>query len=101
MKDLCESKAKQAVAKAAGYAREEEVEVALFQQEQRKKMLGRASATTKLKGRADDERRSFVQANLVAEAASPPRDGPKVPSLKARARATGLPLRTAERALKV
>ena len=56
LKDLCESKAKQAVAKAAGYAREEEVEVALFQQEQRKKMLGRASATTKLKGRVQTTR---------------------------------------------
>ena len=73
--------------------------MALYQQQQRKAMLARASATAKPRGRASDDKRSFVEANLVAEAASPPKEGHKGPSLEARARATGLPLRTAKRAL--
>ena len=63
-------------------------------------MLQRASATEKIRAHVSDDRRSFLQANLVGMAPSPAKPGVLVPSLSARARATGLPLTTAKRALK-
>lgn len=95
LKDLSERKRR--VAKAAGYHPSEEVETALFAQQQRKKALQRATATEKPRAGVSDDRRSFVEANLVGEAASPG-DGKK-PSLAARVRSTGLPESTGRRSL--
>ena len=82
-----------------GYTHDEEVQVALFAQQQRAKMLSRAAAPAgKKRGRASDDRRSFVEANLVGGAASPG-DAANRPSRRAQARATGLPEPTAMRLL--
>ena len=79
-KDAAESGRLRAVAAAAGHHTEEEVAVALFEQEQRKKMLVRATEPSRC-GRASDDKRSSVEANLVAVAPSPEKED--APSLRA------------------
>ena len=64
-----------AIASAGGYHLDEEVAVAVYESGQRKRALARASATDKPRARADDDRRSFVQSNLVGVAPSPDRAG--------------------------
>ena len=77
------------------------METAVYEQGQRKRAFARATETEKPRARPDDDRRSFVQSNLVAVAPSPDRPGSApVPSLNARARATGLPMTTAKTLLK-
>ena len=53
-----------------------------------KTMLGRAAAVAKKMGRASDDQRAFVQANLVAVAPSPDRPAPSQQSRASRT-ATG------------
>ena len=95
-----------ATAHIEGYVGTEAVQVALYHQEQLRRMLGRAAQTLKQWGRADDDRRGFQEAVCVALAASPQKSSPRglVPSLATRARALsgefGLSERTAERLLK-
>eukprot|EP00966_Prymnesium_polylepis_P330743 7386355-Prymnesium_polylepis.1 len=89
-------------ARMAGYRPSEEVEVALFQQQQMARAVERAGSTSgKKRGRADDDRRSFVEAVQVAVAPSPVKEGAasavKVPSRRARARALGQCESTARR----
>lgn len=99
LRDVSESKEKRGVAVGAGYHPSEEVQVAVFEKRQRQKQVARASATAKPRGRASDDQRSFIEANDVAGAPSPHQDPAEVPSLAARARHDGRPIRSAKRAL--
>ena len=88
-------------ARMAGYRPSEEVQVALFQQQQAARMVARASETAKPRGVADADSRSFVESYDVATAASPSKggatSGAKRPSRNAIARASGRPLSTSKR----
>ena len=81
LRDLSESKEKRGVAEGAGYHPSEEVEVAVFEKRQRQKQVKRAAATAKPRGRASDDKRSFLESNDVAGAPSPHQDPAEVPSL--------------------
>ena len=99
--DYCESHP--AVAKAAGFFPEEEVQVALFAAGQRNRMLERAAPGGKAHANASHDQRSFVAANMAAIAPSPKKEGeagPSRPSQAAIARSIpALPKRTAHRLL--
>lgn len=63
-------------------------------------MLKRVTTAGKKEARVSDDRRSFIEANLVAMAPSPAKEGVIIPGLSARARAmTGLKFSTAKRLL--
>ena len=104
LRDALESKRLKEQAAYAGYTPAERRAVAVYHQEQLTRMLERATQAVKKRGRATDDKRSFVESNLVAIAPSPKRPGqPTPPSLNARARALsedgGLSFRTAQRLL--
>ena len=97
LKDLSESSRMGRVAAAAGYIKDETTATALFAQQQSAAAMVHANAAPK-RGRATDDRRSFVEAVLVAQA--PSAESVNVPPLNARARATGLPLSTGKKRIK-
>ena len=100
VKDVLDKRKPGVAAELEGYHPSEEVETALFQQQQRKNMISRARETAKPQGRAADDQRSAVESNVVFGAASPAKAGQKVPSGRAQARSVGLPTSTASRMLK-
>jgi hypothetical protein len=63
--------------------------VAIYNENQRKKMIERASKTSKSRGRATDDKRSFLLANLAASADSPEQETSHRPSKRARIRSMG------------
>ena len=88
-----------------GWASREQVAVALYHHQQLKRMLERAVATGSGKrgGTVSDDRRSFMEANVVGIASSPSKEPGTTPSLNARARAlsddSGIGFSTAKRLL--
>ena len=94
--DLSEHKSKGRVAAAAGYTPAATTQAALFAMQQTRDAMVRAHATAK-RGRTSDDKRSFIMSNLTAQA--PDADSVDVPSLRVRARATGLPVNSARRLL--
>ncbi len=86
----------QQIGKSIGYSGEvaQEVKVALFHQEQQKKMIALARKTEKKNARTNDDKRSFSQSVFVSIADSPTSN--KV-ALRARAKMLGLPQTTARR----
>ena len=96
VRDAMQNKRLRRTAVAAGFHSSEELHVALYNQQQQGRMLQRALATEKPRGRADDDRRGFVESVILAQAESPPWCASKhapaggaiaAPSLAARARA--------------
>jgi hypothetical protein len=92
VQDALESdKLKEAAAHVRGFATTEQMQVALYHQQQLARMLERARETIKKKkGRTNDDRRSFCETACVLVASSPQKQSPRgvpVPSLNARARA--------------
>jgi hypothetical protein len=71
--------------------------VAIHSLEQQRKMVERAFATPKKRGRSTDDRASFVQSILVGMAPSP--ESEKKPSKRARISAMGIPYATGYRLL--
>jgi hypothetical protein len=86
------------IAKLAGFESEQQ-RVALFNMKQQSRFLVTAMETDKSKGRATDDKRSFAQSMLVAIAPSP--ESRKVPSMRDRAAALGLPKTSGTRLLKL
>jgi hypothetical protein len=66
------------------------MKVAIYNENQRRKMFERASKTNKSRGRATDDKRSFLLANLAASADSPEQEIPYWPSKIAKIRSMGL-----------
>jgi hypothetical protein len=64
-------------------------------------MIERASKTSKSRGRATDDKRSFLLANLAASADSPEQETSHRPSKRARIRSMGVPRSTGYRYLKI
>jgi hypothetical protein len=91
----------QATVKSAGLTSPDDNSVAHFLLLQQKKMIESAGETAKAKGRPTDDRRSFIEANLLACAESPESaPGITKPSKRARIKAFGLKKTTGYRLLK-
>jgi hypothetical protein len=78
------------IVKSAGLVIPDETEVALFHESQRKRLFETTFSTEKKQGRSTDDRRSFLEANLVACANSPDAEAKPVPKKIARIESLGL-----------
>ena len=91
LQDTLEGKLKAAAAHMPGFSSTEQMQVALYHQQQLTRMLERARETIKKKkGGTNDDRQSFCVTACVLLASSPQKQSPRgvpVPSLTARARA--------------
>jgi hypothetical protein len=87
----------QQIGKSIGYSGEaaQQVKVALFHQEQQKKMIALARKTEKKNARTNDDKRSFSQSVFVSPIADSPTSNKF--ALRARAKMLGLPQTTARR----
>jgi hypothetical protein len=83
------------VGKSIGFAAD--AEIALFHQEQQKRMIALALTTTTEKGRPTDDKRSFAQSLILASASSP---NSKPIGNRKRAKVLGLPYSTTHRLFK-
>jgi hypothetical protein len=81
--------------KSIGFAAD--AEIALFHQEQQKRMIALARTTTTEKGRPTDDKRSFAQSLILASASSP---NSKPIGNRKRAKVLGLPYSTTHRLFK-
>jgi hypothetical protein len=86
--------------KSAGFTSPTENSVTNYLLEQQKKMIQSAAETTKLRGRPTDDRRSFIEANILACADSPNAQQNTVPSKQSRIKALGLKRTSGYRLLK-
>jgi hypothetical protein len=77
------------------------MKVAICNENQRKKMIERASKTNKSQGRATDDKRSFLLANLAASADLPEQTICSRPSKIARIKSMGVPRSTGYRYLTI
>jgi hypothetical protein len=78
------------IVKSAGLFIPDKTEVVLFHESQRKRLFETAFSTEKKQGRSTDDRRSFLEANLVACANSPDAEAKPVPKKIARIESLGL-----------
>ncbi len=88
------------IVKSAGQIVPDESQVALFHESQRKRLFETAFSTEKKQGRSTDDKRSFLEANLVACANSPDAEDKPVPKKIARIESLGLSRSTGYRLLK-
>jgi hypothetical protein len=89
------------IVKSAGLIIPDESEVAFFHESQRKRIFETAFSTEKKEGRTTDDKRSFLESNLVACATSPDNTQAKpAPTKIARIEALGLARSTGYRLLK-
>jgi hypothetical protein len=77
------------IVKSAGLVILDETEVALFHESQRKRLFETVFSTKKKQGRSTDDRRSFLEAILVACANSPDAEAKQVPKKIARIESLG------------
>jgi hypothetical protein len=88
--------------KSAGLnASSETMKVAIYNENQRRKMIKKASKTNKSRGRATEDKRSFLLANLAASADSPEQEISYRPSKSAKIRSMGLSKTTGYRYLSI